>query len=253
MSVPLRDAATVVLLRDGDTGLEVLMGKRSARARFSPCAFVFPGGGVDADDHALMHHCHGVEVARCDARFGQTGALRFYLAAVRELFEEAGIWLFDTHRPEAWEALRDDLRRCRITLASLLETLPDGFDASVLHYYRFWTTPPGAPRRYRTRFFLARAPADQQVQVDGEEFTEHLWARPAEMLDRHQAGEVVLIFPTLRELMVLAEFETVDAAMAALTHEGPVPETRSRHRIENGRLVASLAPGDPGYEDLPGW
>jgi 8-oxo-dGTP pyrophosphatase MutT (NUDIX family) len=250
---PLKDAATVVLLRDSAQGLQVLMGKRSHKTRFSAGAFVFPGGGVDATDREALSLCEGVCTQESEQRFGEPDALRYYLAAARELFEEAGIWLFSEQRPDHWKQLQSDLHHGRCELASVLAQLPHRFDCSVLHYYRFWTTPPGMPRRYRTRFFAARAPHSQEVCVDGLEITEHCWIRPQDMLERFAAGEVQLIFPTIKELGVLKAFEDVDAALLALAQLHGVAEIRTRHRIKNGKLIQTLMPGEPGYENLPGW
>ncbi len=251
--VPLQDAATVVLLRDGAAGLEVLMGRRSRSTRFSAGAYVFPGGAVDPCDVRAIPHCRGVDAAEADARFAEKQALRYYLAAARELFEEAGLWLFSGRRPADWDALRRALHREEARLDELLHDRQVALDCATLHYFRFWTTPPGMPRRYRTRFFLARAPAGQVVEVDGTELTEHCWTTPAQMLERQQAGEVNLIFPTQKELEALGTFESVDQALAAQSEPGPVPEIRTRHLFENGRFVRVLMPGEPGYEDLPAW
>ncbi len=253
MKVALQDAATVVLLRDGAQGLEVLMGKRSRRTRFSAGAYVFPGGAVDAMDSQALRHCGGQNLAELERLFGEPKALRFYLAAARELFEEAGIWLFSPQRPANWELLQHALHQGEISLDHVLAELPDAFDHSSLQYFRFWTTPPGMPRRYRTRFFAARAPGEQQVRVDGKELTEHCWTRPAEMLQRHANGEVDLIFPTIKELEALQDFDEVDAVLQVLSAQNEVTEIRTRHQFENGKFIRVLMPGEPGYEELPGW
>ena len=251
--VPLQDASTLVLLRDGPDGLEVLMGRRSRQTRFSAGAFVFPGGGVDAGDMAAIEHCHGISATTVDGLFEEEQALRYYLATARELFEEAGIWLFDGPRPPDWQHCRNALHQNHLLLDTLLTEHGSGLDCTRLHYYRFWTTPPGMPRRYRTRFFLAQWPADQPVQVDGSELTEHCWTRPQQMLQRHADGEVDLIFPTIKELEVLADMSTARQAMRELPARAPVREIRTRPLFENGRFVRVLMPDEPGYDELPGW
>ncbi len=253
MSVELKDAATIVLLRDAPEGLQVLLGKRGRQTRFSAGAFVFPGGAVDAADRRAIRYCRGLDAGDCAQRFGDPAALRFYLAAARELFEEAGIWLFSAQRPENWRQLQRDLHQQRRSLEEVLAQLPEGFDCRVLQYFRFWTTPPGMPRRYRTRFFVARAPQDQDVRVDGCELTEHCWIRPEQMLERHAQQQVELIFPTIKELAALQAFADVDEALSTLAGLETVEEIRTRHEIRDGRLVRVLMPGEPGYEHLPAW
>lgn len=251
MSAALQDASTLVLLRDGADGLEVLMVERGRHTRFSAGAWVFPGGKVDPADLALADHCSGLDLARCDQRFGETGAGRYYVAALRELFEEVGIWLFDAQRPADWPSLRAALHQQQQPLREVLGAR--SLDTRPLYYYRFWTTPPGMPRRYRTRFFLARAPQGQEPMPDGREIVAARFVTPAQMLEEYRQGQIQLIFPTVKELEILSGYADVAAATAALRGADDIPETRSRHRIENGRLVEVLLPGEPGYDDLPAW
>lgn len=252
MSVPLQDAATVVLLRDGSGGLEVLMAKRSASTRFSAGAFVFPGGAVDPQDARAGALCSGLDHAACEARFGLSGAQRFYLAAARELYEEVGVWLFDGPAPSDTR-LRKEMHNGKRSIGEVLRDARQQLDAQVLHYYSFWTTPPMMPRRYRTRFFAAMMPPGQEPVVDAVELTELCWTTPQAMLERSQDGEVELIFPTIKELERLSRYSNADEAWAGLQQIQEVPEIRTRHRLENGRRVLILMPGEPGYEDLPAW
>ena len=252
MSVALQDAATVVLLRDGAGGLEVLMAKRSASTRFSAGAFVFPGGAVDPQDALAESLCSGLDIAACEARFGLSGAQRFYLAAARELYEEVGVWLFDGPPPDD-ACLRRQMHNGERSLNDVLRAANQQLDARVLHYYSFWTTPPMMPRRYRTRFFAAMMPPEQKPVVDAVELTELCWTTPKAMLERNQEGEVELIFPTIKELERLSRYASAEAAWASLQQIREVPEIRTRHRLENGRRVLILMPGEPGYDDLPAW
>lgn len=254
MTVELQDAATVVLLRDGAAELEVLMAKRNKQTRFSAGAFVFPGGAVDAQDAQALAFCCSVDARVCQQDFAEADAQRYYLAAARELFEEVGLWLFGGSPPADAQQLRKDLHAGRVTLADVLAQRPsDACDLAALKYYRFWTTPPGMPRRYRTRFFAALAPADQEPVVDGIELTELCWTAPGQILQQCKDGEVDLIFPTIKELEYLASFACAADAWQAISAIKQVDEVRTRHRIENGRLVEILMPGEPGYTDLPGW
>ncbi|MGJ8669135.1 MAG: NUDIX hydrolase [Oceanococcus sp.] len=250
----LQDAATVVLLRDGADGLEVLMAKRNATTRFSAGAYVFPGGAVDEADSEVLHHCHSVDESDSDRDFGEAAAQRYYVAAARELFEEVGLWMFDDEQPQHAETARRQLHAGDLNLEQLLcdrSRLSCGL--SALKYFRFWTTPPGLPRRYRTRFFAALAPADQVAVVDGIELTELCWTSPAHMLQRYQAKDVQLIFPTIKELEFLSEFSNAEDAWSAISEIEQVEEIRTRHRIIDGRSIEVLLPGDEGYSDLPAW
>ena len=254
MSTPLQDAATVVLLRDGEAGLEVLMAKRDSTTRFSAGAYVFPGGAVDAADGEAVALCRSVSADRSDELFAEADALRYFLAAARELYEEVGLWLFDDEPPADAAAVRRALHAGHLSLLDLFAQRADlPCRLAQLKYFRFWTTPPGMPRRYRTRFFAALAPPDQTAVVDGVELTELCWTRPQTMLQRYQQQQVQLIFPTLKELEFLSGFASAAEAWAAIQAIEQVDEIRTRHRIVDGRSLEVLMPGDTGYADLPAW
>lgn len=250
----LQDAATVVLLRDGPRGLEVLMAKRSSTTRFSAGAYVFPGGAVDAEDELALAYCRSLEAAECERAFAEPQAQRYYLAAAREMFEEVGLWLFDDGAAPQAQTVRQQLHAGEMRLADVLDTRTQhACQLSRLKYFRFWTTPPGMPRRYRTRFFAALAPADQSAAVDGVELTQLCWTRPADMLQRYKAQEVQLIFPTIKELEYLAGFNSAQQAWASIQAIETIEEIRTRHRIVDGRSIEVLMPGDAGYAELPAW
>jgi 8-oxo-dGTP pyrophosphatase MutT (NUDIX family) len=208
MTVPIRDAATVMLVRDGRDGVEVFLMRRHLRAVFTAGAHVFPGGAVDPGDHV-------------------DGADPFVVAAIRESFEEAGALLAyddegelaDLRDPEV--AARFAAHRLAIhggerTLLDVLtdEGLVPAYDA--LHFFSRWITPPGAPRRYDTRFFVAAAPTNQTYVHDDVELIESGWFRPQEALDRFHAGEVELIRPTEVSLEALAVHATVADVLASV-------------------------------------
>jgi 8-oxo-dGTP pyrophosphatase MutT (NUDIX family) len=220
--VPVRDAATVALLRDTDAGIEVFMLKRSGTAVFSPSAHVFPGGALDDDDRdvAITAWCPPFD-ARHDLPHG------YHVAAVREAFEEAGLLLAcdatgdlvrldDPEVSERFGLHRKAMHAGEISLAALCEL--EGLSIAVDRLVPFghWITPPGAPRRFDTRFFATRAPAHQHASPDEIETTEGLWAHPNDVLAANAAGDVELILPTLRSLERLAPYATVDDALEAL-------------------------------------
>jgi 8-oxo-dGTP pyrophosphatase MutT (NUDIX family) len=206
LTVPVLDAATVLPVRDGDAGLEVLMLRRNLESGFVPGAYLFPGGAVDAADEDGGHD-------------------PFRVAAIRECFEEAGLLLardasgahpdtsdarFAAHRA-AIAAGRESIQR---VCASEGLTLA----ADELHPLSRWVTPEGAPRRYDTRFFVALAPPEQVPMHDDHEAIDHLWIRPADALARNERGDYELILPTLMSLRTLAEHDAATDVIASLLH-----------------------------------
>lgn len=260
--VPVRDAATVMLLRDGDDGLEVFMLRRNLRSDFVGGAYVFPGGGVDDDDRheELEPVCGG----RSDAEASRlvdvdAGGLAFWVAAIRESFEEAGVLLaldadgrtvrFDD--PDV--AARFDLHRkavdaCERRLAEVCIEEGLRLDVGRVYYFSRWITPEGAPRRYDTRFFVAEAPDAQAYLHDGREAISSCWVRPADALARHRAGEFEMVFPTVRSLEALARFDRADDVLDAAAAMDHVPAVLPRI-VEHEDGYRILLPGDPGYDD----
>lgn len=188
-----RPAATIILLRGGDAGLEVLLAQRTPRARFMGGAWVFPGGSVAPGDGE-----------------GEAG-LR--AAAARELHEEAGIEIGDP--------------------------------AGLVTFSR-WITPAAVKTRYDTWFFLARAPDGAQPRVDGAEVVDARWYTPAAALADARAGEILLVFPTIKHLEQLAGF---DSAAALLDHARSRAIAPVQPRvIGSGETARIVLPGEPGYD-----
>ncbi|MEM1232502.1 MAG: NUDIX domain-containing protein [Pseudomonadota bacterium] len=195
---PIRDAATVILLRDDDGGRQVLMGQRGAKAAFMPSKFVFPGGAVDPDD-AMVPLAAG---SPCAARLREDSvddlSHALAAAAIRELWEETGLALGQAgvwrDAPPAWEGF------------AARGLLPD---ASTLRFVFRAITPPGRPRRFDARFFLAPVGA---VAGDPDDFSaasdelSHLQWVPLEDARR-------LDLPFITEV-VLAEIAAADPARA---------------------------------------
>jgi 8-oxo-dGTP pyrophosphatase MutT (NUDIX family) len=230
LTVPVRDAATVVLVRDGERSLEVLMLRRNLRSVFVAGAHVFPGGAVDdADRQPEMEAvCRGRTDADASRVLGvERGGLAFWVAAVRECFEEAGLLLAATAdgemvrladpRVKARFALHRasvDAGRRRLVEVCRMEGLRLAVDA--IHWFSHWITPEGAPRRYDTRFFVAAAPPEQDPWHDEAETIASEWVRPSDALDRYQRGEMELILPTVRSLETIASFGCAADLLASL-------------------------------------
>jgi len=186
-----RLAASLILLRDGTDGLEVMMVERTGSADYAAGKFVFPGGTVDAGDAELA----GSEAA--DA------ALR--VAAIRETYEECGLLLADAIPVGAAPA--HDFAQllqngCRLAM-------------DVLVPFAHWITPPQMPKRFDTHFFLAPAPMDQVAAADLREVVSAAWVRPGAVVAAAEAAELNLMFATYMNLRWLARFGSVQAALAA--------------------------------------
>jgi 8-oxo-dGTP pyrophosphatase MutT (NUDIX family) len=226
--VQVRDAATVMLVRDGAEGLEVFMMRRTLKAVFVGGLYVFPGGAVDvADRHEdLGPVCEGLTDAEASRLLGvDEGGLAYWVAAVRECFEEAGVLLargddgvvrFDD--PDVAARFNEDrhrVHRGELRLVDLCEREGLRITTDAIHYVSHWITPEGEPRRFDTRFFVARAPDAQEPLHDDGETIASLWVRPADALRRHEEGELAMITPTLSNLSFLVPFASADDALAA--------------------------------------
>ncbi|MEM9714441.1 MAG: hypothetical protein AAGA17_19620, partial [Actinomycetota bacterium] len=171
--VQVRDAATVMLVRDGDDGLEVFMLRRNLDSAFVAGAYVFPGGAVDpedADDPLLDELCVGRTDPDASRSLGvERGGLAYWVAAIRESFEEAGVLLAHTPGGEFVSFAESDVEERfadhrvavdagRVRLAEVCRAEGLTLAVAELHYFSHWITPKGPPRRYDTRFFVCRAP-----------------------------------------------------------------------------------------------
>src|SRR5438552_6302617 len=187
-----RQAATVILLRGGAEALEVLLVRRSPRARFMGGVWVFPGGAVDAGE-GRGDHAHRA-------------------AAVRELREEAAI-----------------------TLA----------EPGALVKFSRWITPAQVKIRFDTHFFLAPLPPGQEASIDGQECVDVGWFAPRAALDAHRAGDLELVFPTIKHLEQVSAFHSVDELLAHARGREVIPVQPKL--VLEGEVARVLLPGDPGY------
>jgi glyoxylase-like metal-dependent hydrolase (beta-lactamase superfamily II)/8-oxo-dGTP pyrophosphatase MutT (NUDIX family) len=265
MTEPLipRPAATLALLRDGERGPEVLMMRRTHLAEFASGAYVFPGGAVDdADgDPALAALARGTDDAQASRALGmRKGGLAYWIAAIRECCEEAGL-LLAYDRSGDLVAIEGDSRRTefagqRRALAqghlALVELLREGkltLATDELAYLSRWITQPGRPRRFDTRFFVARAPLRQQSEHDGTELLHHVWLSPEEALARNTRGELHLLYPTIKTLQALTRFKTVDEALAYARADRTMPAMTPRTATSRSG-PATLYWGDYAYAEV---
>lgn len=254
-----REAASVILARDGPGGLEVLLLERHAASRFSPGAFAFPGGRVESADAApgVTVRCRGLtetEAARQmpDVRPARR-AIGFWVAALREAFEEAGILLAcgpdgDPLDASALGDVSAERARCRQDSASFGRLLAERdllLATDRVRYWAHWITPEERPVRYDTRFFVTAAGPDQPPQPDGLEMVSARWIAPAEALARSRLGELALPFPTQRILATVSEHREVDGLLAATRRREVQPVRPRIVRDAGGERI--LLPDDPGW------
>lgn len=252
-------AATVTLIRDTDDGIEVLMLQRNYQSGFMPGMYVFPGGALDASDSSqeAMALCSGLDDAVASAILKvERGGLAYWIAAIRESFEEAGLLLAHDARgemvalkePESVErfaAYRRALNAGEQEFIAMLRAENLLLPVERLVFFSHWITPAGAPRRYDTRFFIAHAPDAQEVLHDNLETIGHRWVKPKAALAAHAAGEFKMRTPTHKTLELFARHSTAGGLIEALRAMKEVPEILPRIAKDGRRVL----PGEPGYEE----
>ena len=227
----LRPAATVLLLRDGASDVEVLMTRRSATASFAPGAYVFPGGGIDAAD-ALAHGQSTRRTSQSDLHLTQA------IAAIRESFEELGILL--ARKADGSHANDADIANLdrQQPFAAQCQAMGLRLAADEVYVLAHWITDRDLPRRFDVPFLVARMPEGQQAVADESEQFEPVWLSPAQALARHAADQLFMLFPTVRTLERLRSYGSVDAVLAACAHnEDPLWTSCPRAGLLQGRQV----------------
>ncbi|HCL87625.1 MAG TPA: MBL fold metallo-hydrolase [Comamonadaceae bacterium] len=230
-------AATVLLLRDapapdgaGASTLQVLMTRRSATASFVPGAYVFPGGGIEAQDAAPESH------ALADHRPAQAGErLTEALAALRESFEELGILL--ARRADGRWAGPEDIAALdrKAPFAAQVAARGLRLAADAMYPLAHWTADRNLPKRFAVPFLVARMPPGQEPVADESEQFEPVWVSPADALARHEAGQFFMIYPTIRTLERLAQYADVQAVLDAVAHEQPLWVSSPRSGLLAGK------------------
>lgn len=232
-----RLAATVMLARPAPRGFELYMARRSRHSAFAADAYVFPGGAVEPQDFAEQTRARtlGLDDERIAVEFraaipselpsgeppvdrASAGAL--ITAALRELFEEAGILLARTRGGDAVNAktirssevqgARASIARGELSFERFLNARDWYADGGALALFSHWITPPSESRRFNAHFFVARAPTGQTGFADAAEMHEGVWIAPADALARGREGRFHLVYPTIKHLQRLATFGTLD-------------------------------------------
>jgi 8-oxo-dGTP pyrophosphatase MutT (NUDIX family) len=246
--VPVSPAATVMLI-DDRPDLQVLLVRRTAKVVFGPDHWVFPGGRVDPDDHIDDYDQLFVGLSDREASRHlevDRGGLAWWLAACRETLEEAGLLLATQIDPAVdLAALRDKVRTDEHAFADLLLELRITLDASAIEEVARFVTPVGPPRRFDARFFVARAPADQDPHHDDGEIVNLAWFRPSTALEQWRQGRMAMMSPTVRMLSCLARFESADAVLEVARRRLPYQRVRV---ADPGGAYQILLPGEHGYD-----
>ncbi len=251
------DAATVILVRepsDPSQVWECFMVRRHVRSDFAADVFVFPGGKVDAADRdpALLE----VLATNDGGQRGNAGGTAWLgprVAALRELFEEAGVILARETADGDGAALseaarahaRSNLQSGHLTMLQVAREFGWCLDIVQLHAFSRWITPDTLPRRYDTHFFVTRLPADQEPLHDAIETTDSLWISPADALRRAERGDFPLVFATAKHLERMARYSSIDELITGTTPADL--EVVMPRIIERDGTTVFLLPGDEDY------
>jgi len=228
--------------------LEVLMVQRNSRVAFGPSAWVFPGGRVDADDASDHDH---VTVGLTDEEASTalevgSGGRAWWIAALRETLEEAGLLLgVGETQMESIDRIRTAVHEDPTVFIHRLSDADLTVDLSVLHEVARFVTPVGPPRRFDARFFVARAPVGQTAHPDAGEIVHHRWISPARAIEEWASGDFPMMSVTHRMLACLGRYESVDDVMTAAGERRPANRIRVADPEGEYRV---LLPGEPGYE-----
>lgn len=266
-TVPVKPAATVLLVRDADAGgVEVFMLRRTFNAAFASGMFVFPGGKVDDVDGVdeIAELCDGLTDSHASALLGiANGGLAYWVACIRECFEEAGVLLArhettgdvvrfdDEATAQRFEVERENIHDGSVALLDLCKREALRLTTDDIHYVSHWITPMGEKRRFDTRFFIARAPQAQEPLHDDGETIESFWISPQEAIERAHEKDLMLMPPTKANIEFLLPFKTADEVLAAAAQVGMPQTILPKLKIDSdGRVVGIAMPGDPEYAVL---
>ncbi|MDG1442275.1 MAG: hypothetical protein P8R02_06250 [Pseudomonadales bacterium] len=240
-------AATILMLRDGEAGLEVFMVVRHHQIDFASGALVFPGGKVDAGDSLVRDRCQGADADDVN--------MSLQVGAIREAFEECGILLareagsdklISGERLKVLDAYREPLNSDEISIGDFLEKEDLYLACDLLHHYAHWITPDMMPKRFDTHFYLAVAPADHLAIHDGYESVDSVWINPAAALDGATEGTYTIIFPTRLNIEMLAKSTSVENAITMANERKIIPVLPWIEARDEGKYLC--IPEEAGYD-----
>ena len=259
MTTPIKPAATVILMREAEeSGFEIFIVKRSSRSSFGSL-YVFPGGKLDPEDteRDLYAYCEGMNDEEASARLGiENDGLSFWIACIRECFEETGVLLTNPNDSliqeyEKLSSLRKQLNNKEISFKDICISESLRLRTNNIVPCAHWITPAIEPKRFDTRFFLAKVNAKQLASHDGFELTESFWIKPKDALVKLKEGKMNMILPTISNIEQLAEFSSAFEAFNYFEGLGDnaIKSILPKFIKQDGKWVGFL-PGEEGYENV---
>lgn len=252
-------AATILLIRQEKAGIEVFLQRRNPKATFVGGAYVFPGGKVDQQDRdfpteLLSHALNDIETLPEDLKplAVQGGGSPSVVAALREMFEEAGILLaygesgqlLEIESKEVhskYHEYRLKLNQGELDFQTILRQESLKLAVDQLAYMSHWITPEGSPQRFDTRFFIAPMPPHQKGDHDGYESVDSIWLSPKEALDKYNNKEIQLILPTVFSLQEIEQHQNIQESMDHFQAESHKKSKDTRGLTLNGQFEVVLA------------
>jgi len=234
MTEEIRKAATVLLVRDSCESVEVFMMKRPRGGDF-PDLHVFPGGKVDPQDDVLSSACVDLDDSNASLKMNlDQGALRYWVAAIRECFEEAGVLLAyrdgslfsyrDASEERRFSHYRDALINGELTMGAFVQAEKLELATDRVRYFSHWITPEWAPVRFDVRFFVASMPEGQAADGHAVEMVSGEWVRPATAISRQMSGSWRMIDPTITSLKMIESFHGVEVLCNSVEARCHLPE-----------------------------
>jgi 8-oxo-dGTP pyrophosphatase MutT (NUDIX family) len=264
MAVIPKRAATVILLKNREPGgFDVFLLRRHEKSSFMGGNFVYPGGRVDLDDGSLeiCSLSKGMTFEKSQKIFGGTfspeESFAHWVAAIRELFEEAGVLLAydqkgrlfqlrNRDERERFLLYRKSLQEGKMNICKIAQKEDLLFALDQLYYYAHWITPEAQSQRFDTRFFLTRYPSGQEASHDQKETTAGIWITPKKALEENLKGDVILSPPTLKTLEELSRFKSINEVFDSQKKKDIQPILPVLTSISSGPLI--IFPWDPEYE-----
>ena len=244
-------AASVLLVRDANSKIEVFMIKRSMKTSFGG-AWVFPGGKIDDEDisNAYVKYSPHLDDNMASKRLGlEKNGLSYWTACIRECFEESGILLankkgenlkntvLQNHDLEILSQFKDRIIRGENIFYEMIDNLNLELATNELAYISHWITPKIEKRRYSTRFFVART-TDQEAVHDGTEGVESQWINPEEAIEKSNAGNFSMIMPTIKNLELICGYSDTFELLSAMNN-------KDKSDIPNVEPVFEIVDGEP--------
>jgi 8-oxo-dGTP pyrophosphatase MutT (NUDIX family) len=264
MTVVPKKAATVIVLRNREPGgFDVFLLKRHEKSSFMGGNYVYPGGRVDRDDGSLEICSFSKGMTSEEAQkilggtFSPEESFAHWVAAIRELFEEAGVLLAydqkgnlfqlrDRDEREKYLHYRKLLQEGKTNICEMAQKENLLLALNQLHYYAHWITPEAQSQRFDTRFFLTPYPSGQEASHDQKETTAGIWITPKKALEENLKGDVILSPPTLKTLEDLSRFKSIEDIFHSLKMEDIQPILPILTKISNDPLI--IFPWDREYD-----